>query len=1308
MLSHRRKSRPGVYVWLAVSLTLPLLALSASEAIPTCPHGTVFDPDSSTGRRCSYTLGILVPVCDTGDDDGGSSGSSCDFWARRLAAALLAVEHVNSETAVSRLIPQATSLPAGFRLKPVIINSGFHPSRAVDAVLEARTEGFVALVGPSRSEVALPVATIGHALHWPMVSYGATCASLSDRKQFPYFFRTAPTLGSSGRGMAGVIKHYGWTKAAVVFPQDEWGIESLQVLVHSLAENGHKVDLHRASYLSGDRESLREALRGTADSGSRLIIALLLETDTEEAIEMADALGIIGPDYVWFGTEVSYAQGLPSLESAAEDNPAAEQKLERQRQLLQGALRLTAEGNPPKWGGVDSSFKAIADSAEAFKSSALASNTPPYTAAMFTEEFFLGGLLGHVSNTPAYAYDAVWAAAFAIAANHSTWQAPLSDEQASSVDDVAVRGAYDKLRAESITAAMMLTDFDGVSGRIRFEANGDRLIEENSTRLSFTEFDSSTGRYIPIGYYDLEKDAVVLERPVVWSDNLTRIPEISSDEPDSAVPRSVFIVGGSVTLGLLAALVIGVLLYLRRRSLMIKARLEVSGGFSKGPPTEGSQVTLAITDIQGSTTLWDNFPHAMAHDVKLHHQVLRSLLHKTGGYEIATEGDSFKCAFHTPEDAVVWASLVQLNLLVVPWSPELENGGHDLLSCQSDWATIGNPTISPAHQTAIDAPRFRPTPALAAVGNEQLTTIPPVFPPLSTKLGPELSEVAHKFPNDTVTLPSGGTFTKGSPVFRGLRVRIGIHTGIAEKVSIHSSTKRHVYDGTVAVVANSVSDIPCGGQIVMSGETLAAIGNVDQLSARLAAHCREWIGSDTEAGICVMHMGRHQVLKEGIYPSLPHESIPINGLSVAGGAQRQSSLRRFESAPFDPPASVMKPTRKSFSLPRSGTTNSPVVRTGTTPGTTTALPTTAPASPPRKISPHVVMPDMELIQVVPVPLRARAKYFPPPTKTLRQLSPPFSDAPTAEGATIVFSWVEQLTELKQWDDKLMAGCVSQFSELLRGLLRQHGGYEVECEGGNMLSAFADPVAAVRWALAVQMGLLSMRWPQRLMLHRAAAEQYDPDTQKTVFIGLRAGIGMCTGNAEVMQPCPRTGRAEYFGPLMNHAARVAYAASGGQVLVHERTWVAAASRLKRDPAKHCFPNGVVTDLGTHALKGIREAVRIYQVMPPSLRSRTFPPIKTKSRLSSVPHNNSAHECDCDSDCEEDGASGAGKDEDANYLGRLFGIENSPPSESLVSELSSSIDNLRGGSIFGFLTRRPRSSSVDGDFSSVGHHIRAVPG
>ena len=35
------------------------------------------------------------------------------------------------------------------------------------------------------------------------------------------------------------------------------------------------------------------------------------------------------------------------------------------------------------------------------------------------------------------------------------------------------------------------------------------------------------------------------------------------------------------------------------------------------------------------------------------------------------------------------------------------------------------------------------------------------------------------------------------PVFRGLRVRMGIHSGIAERVKIHELTKRYVYSGDV-------------------------------------------------------------------------------------------------------------------------------------------------------------------------------------------------------------------------------------------------------------------------------------------------------------------------------------------------------------------------------------------------------------------------------------------------------------------------------------------------------------------------------
>jgi class 3 adenylate cyclase len=71
------------------------------------------------------------------------------------------------------------------------------------------------------------------------------------------------------------------------------------------------------------------------------------------------------------------------------------------------------------------------------------------------------------------------------------------------------------------------------------------------------------------------------------------------------------------------------------------------------------------------------------------------------------------------------------------------------------------------------------------------------------------------------------------PIFRGPRVRIGIHTGTATSVSINPVTKRLVYAGEVASIAKAVSDAPCGGQIVMSGETLAEVRSMQDLSKRV-------------------------------------------------------------------------------------------------------------------------------------------------------------------------------------------------------------------------------------------------------------------------------------------------------------------------------------------------------------------------------------------------------------------------------------------------------------------------------------------
>jgi hypothetical protein len=57
--------------------------------------------------------------------------------------------------------------------------------------------------------------------------------------------------------------------------------------------------------------------------------------------------------------------------------------------------------------------------------------------------------------------------------------------------------------------------------------------------------------------------------------------------------------------------------------------------------------------------------------LRTHHHVMRSLLDKHGGYESATEGDSFILAFHSVDDAVSYAVDAQHALLSAEWPRQL-------------------------------------------------------------------------------------------------------------------------------------------------------------------------------------------------------------------------------------------------------------------------------------------------------------------------------------------------------------------------------------------------------------------------------------------------------------------------------------------------------------------------------------------------------------------------------------------------------------------------------------------------------------
>ncbi|KAF0244153.1 MAG: adenylate/guanylate cyclase domain-containing [Planctomycetota bacterium] len=147
------------------------------------------------------------------------------------------------------------------------------------------------------------------------------------------------------------------------------------------------------------------------------------------------------------------------------------------------------------------------------------------------------------------------------------------------------------------------------------------------------------------------------------------------------------------------------------------------------------------------------------------------------------------------------------------------------------------------------------------------------------------------------------------------------------------------------------------------------------------------------------------------------------------------------------------------------------------------------------------------------------------------------------------------------------------AETVDACLAARGGYEVKRIGTRLMAAFKSALDAARFALDLQ---------ER---------------------GVDARVGIHTGEP-ICEADPGTGKADYFGPAVNRAARIAEAANPGQALFSLPALEAAGDALRE---------AVVTPLGEHRMKGLERPEPLFQVLHASRRGRAFPPLRTLSAL-----------------------------------------------------------------------------------------------
>ena len=257
---------------------------------------------------------------------------------------------------------------------------------------------------------------------------------------------------------------------------------------------------------------------------------------------------------------------------------------------------------------------------------------------------------------------------------------------------------------------------------------------------------------------------------------------------------------------------------------------------------------------------------------------------------------------------------------------------------------------------------------------------------------------------------------------------------------------------------------------------------------------------------------------------------------------------------------------------------------------------------------------------------------------------------------VVFTDIESSTALWGRYPAVMAKSIDEHHVIIRACIAKHHMYEVKTIGDSFMVVSKSPDDALRFALDIQLQLQKHDWGTKAMdelytnanikakvpkakrcSNSAALETScsDAKTQphstdgslseegekervpviavslapkandccdcpyESCWNGLRVRVGVNFGRGEIRFD-ENTQGYDYYGPVVNEAARVEAVGHGGQILALAEF---VSSAVGVDTQLYS-----VTQLGIQALRGVDHTVTLVQIVPKELEGRKFPALR----------------------------------------------------------------------------------------------------
>ncbi|XP_051254246.1 extracellular calcium-sensing receptor-like isoform X2 [Dicentrarchus labrax] len=154
-----------------------------------------------------------------------------------------------------------------------------------------------AIIGESESSSTIVLSRTTGPFKIPVISHSATCECLSNRKEYPSFFRTIASDLYQSRALAQLVKHFGWTWVGAVNSDSDYGNNGMAIFLAAAQEEGVCVE-YTEKFHRAEPEKLKKVVEVIRKSTARVIVGFLAHVEMNNLLQQLSHHNITGLQFI--------------------------------------------------------------------------------------------------------------------------------------------------------------------------------------------------------------------------------------------------------------------------------------------------------------------------------------------------------------------------------------------------------------------------------------------------------------------------------------------------------------------------------------------------------------------------------------------------------------------------------------------------------------------------------------------------------------------------------------------------------------------------------------------------------------------------------------------------------------------------------------------------------------------------------------------------------------------------------------------------------------------------------------------------